>query len=421
MLTFRDELGSKFFDALQEKSSMNEYGTLLGRLVCFYLRQDEMEIALWNDKYPLTTAQLSALADLRGILANENATSEALQSGFEKVLMALFLWEEDKRLIDEMACPVQRFLVCASIDNGGRGFIHVREVGRLIAKLMYGIRACVYMEFRSRSQSGSIRTGVNKELGGLGKYVQDLRQTPFGFLKETMHLAAYISGNGSTLPQICWLDHEGHTSLAIHGKRVELRQLRKLCGTLLKRAKTQLQSQVKMGINVKQWKRFNPTDDMWNEGHGYSFISTLQDQDLRQGKALADAFLSNGITRSFFTKGLNTRILWQKNNCLTWLKRCKQLSETLVVLCHMLGGQPARAKEISTLRWRNSDSEQRGSYWINGTLMLLARYSKTRSIIGHDRPIPRSDLYNEQTIDSQISSGGTGTDDGGVSDTCEAC
>ena len=172
---------------------------------------------------------------------------------------------------------------------------------------------------------------------------------------------------------------------------------------------------------MKQWKRFNPTDDMWNEGHGYSFISTLQDQDLRQGKALADAFLSNGITRSFFTKGLNTRILWQKNNCLTWLKRCKQLSETLVVLCHMLGGQPARAKEISTLRWRNSDSEQRGSYWINGTLMLLARYSKTRSIIGHDRPIPRSDLYNEQTIDSQISSGGTGTDDGGVSDTCEAC
>ena len=36
-------MGNKFFDALQEKSSRDEYGELLGRLVCFYLRQGEPE------------------------------------------------------------------------------------------------------------------------------------------------------------------------------------------------------------------------------------------------------------------------------------------------------------------------------------------------------------------------------------------
>ena len=377
------------FDALQEKSSRDEYGTLLGRLVCFYLRHGEAELAPWSDTHPLTEAQQGSVGDLRVLLEDENASAEAVQWAFDKVLTELFLWEEAEGLIDELACPVQRFLVCASIDKGGKGFIHVREVGRLIAKLMYGIRACVYMEFRARSQAGLIRTGIDKGLGGLGKYVQDLGQSPFGFLKEVMHLAAYISGDSSTLPQICWLDHEGYTALAIHGKRVELRQLRKLCGTLLKKAKRQLQSQVKMGVNVKQWGRFNPTDDMWNESHGYCFISTLQDEDLKQGKALADAFMGNGISRSFFTKGMNRGILWHKNNCVAWLKRCKQLCETLAVLCHLLGGQPARATEFSTLRWRNCGSEQRGTYWVNGTLMLLARYSKTRSITGRDRPIPR--------------------------------
>lgn len=37
------------------------------------------------------------------------------------------------------------------------------------------------------------------------------------------------------------------------------------------------------------------------------------------------------------------------------------------VLCHLLGGQPARGTEMATLRWRNSVDEQRGVYWVNGT------------------------------------------------------
>ena len=388
-LMVRDELGSKFFDALQEKSSRNEYGELLGRLVCFYLRQSDQELAPWKEMYPLMPVQQACLDDLKTLLSTEDAVSESILEAFHKAIMALFFWEEKDRMLEEMACPVQRFLICASLARGGKGFIHVREIGRLIAKLTYGIRACVYKELMVRSQARRGRISVNKELGGLGKFVQDLAQTPFGFLRETMHLAAYISGDGSTLPQINWLGKEEYMALAIHGKKVELRELANLSMTLLKKAKKQLNSQVKMGLHLKCWQRFHPADDMWNEDDGYSFISTLQDKDLKCGRALADAFISNSITRSFFTKGMNGRILWHKGNCLTWLKRCKKLCEMLSVLCHILGGQPGRAREIATLRRRNCGSEQRGTYWVNRTMMLLARYSKTRSIIGRDRPIPR--------------------------------
>ena len=145
-LTCRDEEGNKFFSALQEKSSRDKYGGLLGRLVCFYLRQSDQESAPWKDKYPLATGQQESLDHLKDILADREASFEAIQMAFDKVLVELFLWEEREGLIDEMACPVQRFLVCASISKGGRGFINVREIGRLIAKLMYGIRGCVYME-----------------------------------------------------------------------------------------------------------------------------------------------------------------------------------------------------------------------------------------------------------------------------------
>ena len=61
----------------------------------------------------------------------------------------------------------------------------------------------------------------------------------------------------------------------------------------------------------------------------------------------------------------------------------------LVILCHLLGGQPARSIELAMLRWRNSVDEQRGVYWANGRIILLAIYSKTRLITGRNKLIPR--------------------------------
>jgi hypothetical protein len=100
--------------------------------------------------------------------------------------------------------------------------------------------------------------------------------------------------------------------------------------------------------------------------------------------------MTNAVTKSFFTRGINGGvILWKKSSCIEWLNRCKKLLETLIVLCHVLGGQPARGTELATLRWRNAIDEQRGVYWANGTIMLLVMYSKTRSITGRNKLIPR--------------------------------
>ena len=153
--------------------------------------------------YPLTTIQRARLDHLAEILAQENHTEETIDPAFHEAVKALFCWQEPRRLIDEMACPVQRFLVCSSIEKSGKGFINAKEVGRLIAKLMYNIRACVYLELIRRSKKGWNEIGMDKELGGLRVYLRDMEQTPFGFLNETMHLAAAIAGELNALPQIC--------------------------------------------------------------------------------------------------------------------------------------------------------------------------------------------------------------------------
>ena len=172
ILRCRDERGNKFFDALQEKSSRDDYGSLLGRLVCFHLRivmgqeesesdseselESDEESSDWSRLYPLRSIQKTKLRSLGNILRAEEKSEEEVDEIFHEVVKELFCWQESRKLLDEMACPVQRFLVAVCLRKEGKGFVNVRDITPLIAKLWYCIRGTVYMEFlkRKRGRSG---------------------------------------------------------------------------------------------------------------------------------------------------------------------------------------------------------------------------------------------------------------------------
>jgi hypothetical protein len=345
-----------------------------------------------SKKYRLSIVQRTALEHLDEVLNSDTGDTDTLDKAFHMAIRALFCWHEPRRLLSDMDCPIQRFLVVLCLRKEGEGFINVRDITPLIAKLLYCIRATVFMELIQRNKRKGGDMTIDHTLDGTGMYVKDLVQSPFGFLRETMHLAAAIAGDTTSLPQICWLGNKEYTSLAIHGKRVELRELRKLCKTLLKEAESQLHERVMMGISASAcggWKDFDAEDDLGNTKDDYSFIKSSKNFSKRQ-KALLKAFMGNGYTRSFFSRGRNGKTtLWNKSNCMEWLKRTRALLEMLVILCHLLGGQPARGSEMATLRWRNSVYEQRGVYWVNGSAMLLGIYSKMRSMTGRNCLIPR--------------------------------
>ena len=101
------------------------------------------------------------------------------------------------------------------------------------------------------------------------------------------------------------------------------------------------------GIKDWNWKKFEPEDDLSNIKDGYNFAKS----GLKENKiCLIEEFIKNENIKSFFTKGfVNGKILW-KENCLKWLKRCKEMVEMLSVLVHLLSGQPATSTEMATLR-----------------------------------------------------------------------
>ena len=371
----------------------------MGRLICFYVRllslQDEIEReeiesddrVTWFEKNPLKPNQITKLRDLMQLLESDAEDIVSLDEVFHQTIKELFCWTESKRLLEEVDCPVQRFLMVICLRREGNGFIHVREIPPLIAKLTYCIRATVFTELLRR-EGQELRLEDN--LDGLQVYVKDLIQSPFGFLLETMHLASAIAGDTSALPQVMWLGRKEYKSLTIHGKRVDLDQLQRLCQQLIKDVKRKFRGEIKMGLpglkDIK-WDKFDPQDDMNKTDLNHSFIL-----ESFKGKrdVLLKQFLNNKVTDNYFTTGRDGgKIQWNKKNCILWLKKCKQLLEILAVACHLLGGQPARSTEMATMRWKNSIDEYRGVYWVQWTIMLLGRYSKTRSQSSQNRLIPR--------------------------------
>ena len=148
-----DESDDKVWNALQELSSQDEYGTALARMVCFYLRLMD----LWNspgedsnivelfEKVDIRESQRESLQELSDALeSNEN--SSVLDKAFHKVLKAFFCWIERRKLMEELECPVQMFLLVLCLRRDGNGFVNAQEVTPWISKLIYGIRATIWTE-----------------------------------------------------------------------------------------------------------------------------------------------------------------------------------------------------------------------------------------------------------------------------------
>ena len=178
--------------------------------MCFYIRlmgledleetrtEEEKEIIRWFRKYPLSDEQRRSLVHLSNA-ALIGAEENILDDRFHDMAKSLFCWIKTQGILEESECAVQRFLIVLCMRKEGRGFINVREITPLIAKLSYCVRAITFTELLKREMP---HLRPESRLDGLEIFIREQIQTPFGLLRETMHLASMIAGDISALPQI---------------------------------------------------------------------------------------------------------------------------------------------------------------------------------------------------------------------------
>jgi hypothetical protein len=96
---------------------MNNYGNVLGRMVCMFIRAIDLESEFGEDHSWLWDRQRETLQRMRERLVESDVAETELDELFHAVLRELFFWHESRKLIDCLDCPVHRFLVYASVDK----------------------------------------------------------------------------------------------------------------------------------------------------------------------------------------------------------------------------------------------------------------------------------------------------------------
>ena len=114
----------------------------------------------------------------------DNKDDKKLNTHFHVILKELFYWHESRRLMKIMKYSIQWFLMYMSVEKGVKGFICIREIGRLIIKLIYNIRSCIFNELMIRYKIRLIRNHIDRELRELIIYIKKILQNSFDFLIE---------------------------------------------------------------------------------------------------------------------------------------------------------------------------------------------------------------------------------------------
>lgn len=96
-----------------------------------------------------------------------------------------------------------------------------------------------------------------------------------------------------------------------------------------------------------------------------------------------DSDLSSGKAVTLFGKALRRSAIEH------WLKTIQDVQDNLLVCTHLSSGSPGRATELETLKLFNDVYSPRNFYISQGRVVVVTRYSKTRSLSGLDKIIPR--------------------------------
>ena len=90
-MTVRGKEERGIFESLQKKRTINEYGNILGRLVCMYIRMLDQEDEFGVVDHDLTASRRQKMQDLKEVLVEGNAEEGEMDALFHNILRELFL------------------------------------------------------------------------------------------------------------------------------------------------------------------------------------------------------------------------------------------------------------------------------------------------------------------------------------------
>src|SRR5438046_9427438 len=100
---------------------MDDYGRMLGRLICFLLRSYMKRDFKWTIEHPYWVSTSERLRDIDALCRERQVDKSSIRKSIHGLLSELFDWQEE-RIIDEVKCPIYRFVIAAFVNTCATGF-----------------------------------------------------------------------------------------------------------------------------------------------------------------------------------------------------------------------------------------------------------------------------------------------------------
>ena len=373
----------KYFAPLQNPETVITYTKNYCRLLNSIIR------VVREDTFKETFPKLRAPLERAVLKFCEKFGTDEIQYYFREMNLALWGHTFDGTEMNENDCPVIRFLAFVSLSQDGT-FKPANKLTSLFSKIQYWARTVIFDYITESFYSVGNEEAEIRTLEYL-KFVKEGVHTPFGRLREIIHLATYVAHSIFAQPNMDWIKGTNQRAMMVNGQILSIDDIARAAHSVVEKADQIIQS-ITFNLDLSNFNiNALKYDDLSSQVNCFSFLT-----DNRNGmKQIIKASLGN-IQNSaqfrnsiMFVDPITNAKRYNPVGIHSWFENVAVFFRYLIFLIHVTSGQPARGPELTTYKIRNDENGMRSVYYLMDTLMLLTSYWKGSNIWKTDKPIGR--------------------------------
>jgi superfamily II DNA helicase RecQ len=377
----------KPFHANFGMDTIQRYQRIWKQLLVYVLRTVDTE---WQ-RYQCTKEQQDSIKSIRIAIDNfREDNSEAMQQEMDKYCLQLCVTLLAQRLDhDEYESAVISFLAVMGLENIlGTSRYRFKSSAQYTPILsgfikmaqMLTLQYCFQQEEDNEVESCRV---LLEELHS--RFLTDSSATPMDW---ALRLRLYGRGISRRMTMPGCINWIGDT-VVYEDIELSMTDFRTLVHKLTEETQCMLHELlfVKHASELPAYSWTELKDNAAKDEPGWNFIQDKRNRFLESKRWLLRRVLQRKELRAEFMNGTG---VWRQGRVKDWCDKHVQLLEKLLILIHMTGGQPARARELLSIRYCNTEKGGHRSIFIeNGLMVIVTYYHKGYNITGTEKIIHR--------------------------------
>jgi hypothetical protein len=368
--------GQEYFD-VRDEATQEKYRMVCKRIIMYLL----LSHADPQVQACLSRAQMDLVENiLTWAEGPSRDDSDEVIEDLHKFCMSLIKY--DSTWMGDFNSPLVHAMAVMAIDRRDGGFRKPAHISHEYAAVVYIARLLVLREAFITVENDIDSDGPIEIYCRLRRYLIPDTQTPVGWVIRMLHDTKGIQAKEDVKPSVSWgLDQ---TTLQVRGRSVSLTNWKSFVRYQLRQL-VEIASQLACG-DVESIDTQAIVDDISIQSVGYYFGEEADNAGILKAIELF-AEKSQGKEGWFsYSEG---KVQLDRAAVRDWLNRCDRLLQHMLLVFHLLGGQPARSTEVLSLRYRNNIFHGRNVFVYDGVLLTITAYSKMQWKTGKSSYVPR--------------------------------